>query len=135
MKQSERTMEFMDYALSVGDNPFVLRKLPLSVVAAVARCYNAPYHTYGRVQAYIREFASLPPREYLRPRIQWQRNPRLGAKCRKCILRLTPEDCEMLRMRDELGLSWDVQRCSEFKRCDNKETKRRDNGKRLIYGE
>lgn len=45
-KEAE-TEQRMDAALRVDKNPFALRSLELETVAAVARCYRAPYNTEG----------------------------------------------------------------------------------------
>ena len=80
-KEAE-TEQRMDAALRVDKNPFALRSLELETVEAVARCYRAPYNTYGKVKAYIREWGRLPPEEYRLPRYKWQQQPRRGTRCR-----------------------------------------------------
>ena len=60
----------MDQVLRMQAQGYTLRKLELEDVAAVARCYRAPYHTYGRIKAHLDEFGKLPPAAFRLPELQ-----------------------------------------------------------------
>ena len=109
-KEAE-TEQRMDAALRVDKNPFALRSLELETVEAVARCYRAPYNTYGKVKAYIREWGRLPPEEYRLPRYKWQQRPRRGTRCRTCGGWNPQAPCPMLQLREAAGMRGSIIRC------------------------
>ena len=101
-KEAE-TEQRMDAALRVDGNPFVMRSLEIETIAAVARCYRAPYNTYGKVKAYIQAWGRLPPAEYRLPRYKWQQRPREGTRCRTCGGWDPQAPCPMLQLREAAG--------------------------------
>lgn len=51
------------------------RKLTMEQVAALAKEYDSPYNSYGKLKAYIDRHDSLPPEEFRRgnrKRVDWQ---------------------------------------------------------------
>lgn len=114
------TEQRMDAALRVDKNPFALRSLEIETAAAVARCYRAPYNTYGKVKAYIREWGRLPPEEYRLPRYKWQQQPRRGTRCRTCGGWNPQAPCPMLQLREAAGMRGSIIRCSAYRRAGRK---------------
>ncbi len=49
---------------TAGSSPIM--GMSLDDVAALARCYKAPYNTYGKLKAYVEAVKRLPPREFER---------------------------------------------------------------------
>ena len=126
-KREVLTEKLMDEAIRLEKKPLLLVQMDLSHMAAVARCYNIPFHTYGRVAAYIPAHKQLPPEEYRKPRHQWQSVPRAETLCNRCRnLRKDDDgyvDCPMLRLRGEMGMRGSVIACSEFKRKNYRKRK------------
>ena len=89
---------------------------------AVARCYRAPYHTYGRVKAYLDEFGKLPPAGYRLPRYKWQEKPRRGTRCRSCRHWSAETVCPMLLELQAAGLRGSVVQCSEYAKKNKRRT-------------
>lgn len=128
MTREIQTEKLMDQALALDHQPKALQELDTETIAAVAACYRYPYHTYGRVKAYIRDNGRLPPYQYQKPRHLWQRMPTPGALCRKCenlkmnqVMEMT---CPMLQLRGAAGMRGAVVKCSEFAKKHRKRRKR-----------
>lgn len=112
----------MDQVLRMQAQGYTLRKLELEDVAAVARCYRAPYHTYGKVKAYLDEFGKLPPAGYRLPRYKWQEKPRRGTRCRSCRHWSAETVCPMLLELQAAGLRGSVVQCSEYAKKNKRRT-------------
>ena len=40
--------------------------MKLEEIAALAKCYTAPYNTYGKIRSYVESTKKLPPRQFER---------------------------------------------------------------------
>lgn len=49
---------------SLGMNP--IGEMNMNDVAALAKCFRSPYHTYGRLRGFINATGKLPPEEFER---------------------------------------------------------------------
>lgn len=116
------TEKRMDQVLRMQAQGYTLRKLELEDVAAVARCYRAPYHTYGRVKAHLDEFGKLPPAAFRLPRYKWQEKPRRGTRCRSCRHWSAETACPMLLELQAAGLRGSVVQCSEYAKKNKRRT-------------
>lgn len=70
-KQYRDQWEVFEVAKELEANGCIpIYDMKLEDIAALAKCYYAPYNTYGKLRSYVESTRRLPPVQYERSRIE-----------------------------------------------------------------